>query len=138
MPCASPALAAALRSGEVRWWTSGYAAGAYGPCSRMKRLTRPRAGRPENARVSSVRTKRGLVRDCLCTACAPDSGVARNAVPSCAAFAPAASAAAIWLPRMMPPAATTGICTVSRTWVIRESSPIPVPSVSGLSRWVPW
>lgn len=38
----------------------------------------------------------------------------------------------------MPPAATTGIPTVSRTRATSVSRPTPVPSVSGLSRWVPW
>src|SRR5690606_38642129 len=86
----------------------------------------------------SVRTYRGSVRARLCSSCAPDSWVATKAVPSWTASAPAASAAAIWLPRMMPPAAMTGIETVSRTWATRDSSPMPEPSASGASRWVPW
>lgn len=59
-------------------------------------------------------------------------------MPSWAALAPAARTAAIWLPRMSPPAATIGRFTDSRTWAISASSPMPEPSVSGLSRWVPW
>lgn len=105
----------------------------------MNRFTSPRAGRPENARVSSVRTNSGSVSAFLCTGSAPDSGQARKAVPSCAASAPAASSAAICEPRMRPPAAMIGRATASRTWATSASSPTAaVPSAWGSSRWVPW
>ena len=66
----------------------------------MKRLTTPRAKRPVNARVSAVGS--------LASSAArwagdvPASGVRMNAVPSCAAAAPAASTAAIERPRGQP------------------------------------
>ena len=50
---ASPRSRAAARTGAVRWWSSGYAAGA-SSCSARKRFTIPRAGLPVNARVSRV------------------------------------------------------------------------------------
>ncbi len=59
-------------------------------------------------------------------------------MPSWAALAPAARTAAIWAPRMMPPAATIGRLTASRIWATSDSRPVPEPPVSGLSRWVPW
>lgn len=105
----------------------------------MKRLTRPRAGRPENARVSSVWVKTGSVTARLCRALAPDSGQTRNAVPSCAASAPTARTEAIWSPRISPPVAMTGSPgTASRTCGTSASRPTPAQSSSGSSRWVPW
>src|SRR6202044_1464964 len=55
MASGSPAAREAARIGLVRWWTSGYAAGASRSCSRMNRLTIPRAVRPLNARGSDRR-----------------------------------------------------------------------------------
>ena len=61
---------------------------------------------------------------------APLSGQGMNAVPSCAAWAPSASTAAMPAPSMMPPAATTGIFT-ART-INRVSASVPVIASYGL------
>ena len=50
----------------------------------MNEFARPRAGRPENARVMTVVSFRAARIDCLCASDAPDSGHVRKAVPSAA------------------------------------------------------
>ncbi len=65
MTSSSPALRAAARSGAVTWWISGYASGAVAVRSAWRRLTIPRARRPEKARVRPVGRadgERGAVR----------------------------------------------------------------------------
>ena len=69
-----------------------------------------RAGRPVYAGVTTVSCSRSA---CLHAGDAPDSGQKRNAVPSCTASAPSASAAAIPSPSMIPPAAITGMDTAA-------------------------
>src|SRR5216683_1615282 len=87
----------------------------------VKAFGMPRAGRPEKARVITVRSWRAARIACLCAAGAPDSGHVRNAVPSCAAAAPRVSAAVIARPSMIPPEAITGTRTAAAIPATRSS-----------------
>jgi len=89
----------------------------------MNWLTSPRASLPLKARVSVVAVYRGSASAALYRGWAPLSGQRRNAVPHCAATAPAASTAWTWRGSMMPPAATCGRLVTAATSPISDSRP---------------
>src|SRR5229473_858766 len=87
----SPARAAAARMSLVSAFCAGKGASGAAAISRVKRLARPRAARPENARVTTVESSRACRSAARYGALVPASGQRRKAVPSCAAPAPSAS-----------------------------------------------
>ena len=108
-----------MRSGRVSVFCKGKGSTASGACgdstTSMKRLTMPRAGRPEKARVSRVWSSRADRMAALCASGMPASSLVRKTVPICTAAAPSANAAAMPRPSMMPPDAITGTVTASAT-----------------------
>src|SRR6266851_1979485 len=132
----SPARAAAARMSLVSAFCAGKGASGAAAISRVKRLARPRAARPENARVTTVESSRACRSAARYGALVPASGQRRKAVPSCAAPAPSARAATTPRPSMMPPAAITGTRTAS---IICGTSAITPMSAGFASRSnVPW
>ncbi len=87
----------------------------------MKRLTIPRASLPLNARVSAVGAS--VASAARWTSAVPASGQRRNAVPTWAALAPAASAAATARPVAIPPVATSGSSVAAPASCSSASSP---------------
>ena len=84
----------------------------------MNPFTSPRARRPVNARVIAVSPPAASAR--RCGSLVPASGQSRNAVPICAAAAPAASAACTPSRSAIPPVATSGNSTFAA--IARTSS----------------
>jgi hypothetical protein len=100
--------------------------------SRIKRLTMPRAGRPVKSLVSAVCRLPSLASAARCTAPVSASGQRMNAVPTCTAEAPSASAAATVERSAMPPAAITGMRTARTT--CGRSANVPICSDRSWSR----
>ena len=108
MPCGSPPFDDAACSGPVSLPISGNPKGASASCSSMNRLRSPRAYRPVNARVTTVSVKCGSCKAARWTGLVPASWASRNAVPSCAATAPALITPFTSSDVARPPAATMG------------------------------
>ena len=98
----------------------------------MKSLTIPRARRPLNARVMAVVP--GRVSAWRCGALVPASGQRMNAVPICAATAPAASDAAMPGPSAIPPEATSGSSVTAAREPQQAEQPELAASVEILER----
>ena len=86
---ASPNRRARARPRRTQAGKAG-AASFIGPCSRMKRLTRPRAGRPVKRLVSRVALSLAWRSAARCSGVVNACGVNKYAVPICAARAPSA------------------------------------------------
>lgn len=105
----------------------------------MSALTRPRAGRPVNTLVIRVALSLAAASARRWKSGVAASGLRRNAVPTCTAAAPSASAARMPRASAMPPAAITGRSIASTTCGSSANSPgwPPTSSSRNMPRWPP-